>query len=125
MRAAFLMIAVWPLMLVSFALGAPVALVLPLAVATGAGFALFEVFWDTTMAERIPAHALSRASAWEWMGSLALLPLGYLLAGPAADASSAEAVMVTGAILTAIAIAIGLIPRDTRTLTRATHRPHV
>jgi hypothetical protein len=29
--------------------------------------------------------------------------------------------MVTGAILTAIAIAIGLIPRDTRTLTRATH----
>jgi MFS family permease len=125
MRAAFLMIAVWPLMLVSFALGAPVALVLPLAVATGAGFALFEVFWDTTMAERIPAHALSRASAWEWMGSLALLPLGYLLAGPAADASSAETVMVTGAILTAIAIAIGLIPRDTRTLTRATHRPHV
>jgi hypothetical protein len=125
MRAAFLMIAVWPLMLVSFALGAPVALVLPLAVATGAGFALFEVFWDTTMAERIPPHALSRASAWEWMGSLALLPLGYLLAGPAADASSAETVMVTGAILTAIAIAIGLIPRDTRTLTRATHRPHV
>ena len=120
MRAAFLMIAVWPLMIVSFALGAPVALVLPLAVATGAGFALFEVFWDTTMAERIPPHALSRASAWEWMGSLALLPLGYLLAGPAADASSAKTVMVTGAILTAIAIAIGLIPRDTRTLTRAT-----
>jgi MFS family permease len=71
---------------------------------------------DTTMAERIPAHALSRASAWEWMGSLALLPLGYLLAGPAADASSATTVMVTGAILTAIAIAIGLIPRDTRML---------
>ena len=39
------------------------------------------------MAERIPPHALSRASAWEWMGSLALLPIGYLLAGPAAEAT--------------------------------------
>ena len=55
--------------------------------ATGVGFALFEVLWDTTMAERIPPHALSRASAWEWMGSLALLPIGYLLAGPAAEAT--------------------------------------
>ena len=63
-------------LIVSFATGVPVALVLPLSVATGAGFALFEVFWDTTMAERIPPHALSRASAWEWMGSLALLPIG-------------------------------------------------
>ena len=100
MRAAFLMIAVWPLMIVSFALGAPVALVLPLAVATGTGFALFEVFWDTTMAEQHPA---TRPVARERLGvdGLAgLLPLGYLLAGPAADATSAETVMVTGAILT-------------------------
>ena len=87
MRAAFLVTAAWPLMLVSFALGAPVALVVVLSVGTGMGFALFEVLWDTTMAERIPPHALSRASAWEWMGSLALLPLGYLLAGPAAEAT--------------------------------------
>ena len=63
------------------------ALVVLLSVATGIGFALFEVLWDTTMAERIPPHALSRASAWEWMGSLALLPIGYLLAGPAAEAT--------------------------------------
>jgi hypothetical protein len=54
-----------------------------------------------------------------------LLPLDYLLAGPAADASSAETVMVTGAILTAIAIAIGLIPRDTRMLRGLAHRPQV
>jgi MFS family permease len=125
MRAAFLVIAVWPLMLVSFATGVTVALVVPLSIATGAGFALFEVFWDTTMAERIPPHALSRASAWEWMGSLALLPIGYLLAGPAAEASSPKTVMVTGAILTAVALAIGLLPRDTRMLRRVEHGSHV
>src|SRR3954469_821670 len=125
MRAAFLVVAVWPVMIVSFATGASVALVLPLSVATGVGFALFEVLWDTTMAERIPPHALSRASAWEWMGSLALLPIGYVLAGPAAEASSPETVMLAGAALTAIALAVGLIPRDTRMLRSAEHGSHV
>ena len=77
-------------------------LVVPLAVATGMGFALFDVFWNTTMAEQIPPHALSRASAWEWMGSLVLLPVGYLAAGPLAEATSTETVLLGGAILTAV-----------------------
>ena len=29
----------------------------------------------------LAAHAISRVSAFDWMGSLALLPLGYLLGG--------------------------------------------
>lgn len=118
MRAAFLVIAVWPLMLVSFAAGAPVALVVVLSVATGTGFALFDVFWNTTMAEQIPPQALSRASAYEWMGSLILLPVGYLAAGPAAKATSTETVLVGGAILTAVVLALGLAPRETRMLRR-------
>jgi hypothetical protein len=125
MRAGFLMIAVWPLMLVAFAAGLPVPLVLPLAVATGVGFALFDVFWDTTMAERIPANALSRASAYEWMGSLILLPVGYLLAGPAAEATSPKTVIVVGAILTAVVLALGLLPRETRMLRRVEHGSQV
>jgi MFS family permease len=112
-------------MLVSFALGAPVALVVVLAVGTGIGFALFDVFWNTTMAEQIPPHALSRASAYEWMGSLALLPVGYLAAGPVAEATSTETVLVGGAILTAVVLALGLIPRDTRMLRRVEHRSSV
>ncbi len=125
MLAAFAVIAVWPVMLVSFALGAPVVLVIPLAVATGIGFALFDVFWNTTMAEQIPPHALSRASAWEWMGSLVLLPVGYLAAGPLADATSTETVLVGGAILTAVVLSLGLLPRETRTIERAGHESRV
>ena len=117
LRAAFLLLAAWPVMLVAFALVAPVVLVVALAVATGVGFALFDVFWDTAVAQRIPAHALSRASAYEWMGSLILLPLGYLLSGPLAEATSVETVLVGGAILTAIFLALGLVPRQTRMLT--------
>ena len=125
MRAAFIVIAVWPVMLVSFATGAPVALVVVLAVGTGIGFALFDVFWNTTMAEQIPPHALSRASAWEWMGSLALLPVGYLAAGPVAKATSTETVLVGGAILTAVVLALGLIPRETRMLRGVEHSSRV
>jgi hypothetical protein len=118
-------IAVWPVMLVAFATGAPVPIVVPLAVATGVGFALFDVFWNTTMAQQIPPHALSRASAWEWMGSLILLPVGYLAAGPVANATSDETVLVGGAILTAIVLSLGLIPRETRTLRSVEHGSHV
>jgi hypothetical protein len=125
MRAAFLVISIWPLTVIAFALGAPLALVIPLSVATGAGFALFDVFWNTTMAEQIPPRALSRASAYEWMGSLALLPLGFIAAGPLAEATTEATVLVGGAILTAVVLALGLVPRDTRMLTRAGQRSHV
>jgi MFS family permease len=123
LRTALLMVLVWPLMIVSFALVAPVALVLALAVATGAGFALFDVFWDTAVAEQIPPHALSRASAYEWMGSLILLPVGYLAAGPLAEATSIETVLVAGAALTAVVLALGLLPRETRMLRGIQHEP--
>ena len=125
MLAAFAVISVWPVMIVAFALGAPVAVVVPLAIATGMGFALFDVFWDTTMAEQIPPDRLSRASAWEWMGSLLLLPVGYLAAGPLADATSIETVLVGGALLTAAVLSLGVLPRATRTLRRAEHGSHV
>ena len=70
------------------------------------------------MAQRIPPHALSRANSYEWMGSPILLPVGFLTAGPVAAATSAEAVLVVGGVLTAAVLALGLVPRETRTLRR-------
>ena len=118
MRAAFCVIGAWPVLIVAFGAGAPVALVVPLAIATGAGFALFDVLWSTAMAERIPPDALSRVSSYDWMGSLLLLPVGYLLAGSLADATSASGVIVVGGLLTAVLLALGLVPRETRALRR-------
>ena len=84
--------------------------VLLLGAATGSGFALFDILWNTAMAERIPPLALSRASSYEWMGSLILLPVGFLAAGPAAEATSPETVIVVGAILTASCAGAGPDP---------------
>ncbi len=121
MLTAFALLATWPIMMLAFGLTAPIPIVLLLSVATGVAFALFDVWWDTAMAERVPPEALSRVSSYDWMGSLILLPVGFLLAGPVADATSADAVLVGGGVLTAVMLAIGLLPRSTRRLRRIEH----
>ena len=91
--------ATWPPAIAIFALGPPLWVVVPLFVLVGFGFAMFDVSWDTALQERIPPHALSRVSSFDWMGSLALLPLGYVLAGPLAEAFGAAEVLVVGGLL--------------------------
>jgi MFS family permease len=55
------------------------------AVVSGVGIAVFGTLWDTTLQQHIPAAVLSRVSAYDWLGSVALIPLGYALAGPLAS----------------------------------------
>jgi len=64
----------------------------------------------------IPAHALSRVSAYDWMGSLALLPLGFALAGPLASVLGARALLGAGGVITVGLLALALVPRATREL---------
>ncbi len=90
---------IWPPAIAVFALAPPLWVVGPLFVLVGFGFAMFDVSWDTALQERIPPYALSRVSSFDWMGSLALLPLGYLLAGPLAEAFGAVEVLVVGGVL--------------------------
>lgn len=49
------------------------------------GLSLSNALWLTALQEHVPAEALSRVSAYEWMGSLVFMPLGYTLAGFLAD----------------------------------------
>lgn len=118
MRAGFLITAGWPALMIAFGLTAPAWIVFALGASFGAGFALFQIWWDTAMAERVPAEALSRVSSYDWLGSLVFLPVGFLLAGPLANATSTRTVMVGGGILTLVMLAIGLIPKETRNLER-------
>ena len=104
--------------LLAFALGAPLPLVLPSAVAAGVGLALFGVWWETALAQRIPPAALGRVASYDWMGSYALMPIGFVLIGVLAEHTSATGVMaVTGALAAGIVL-LALIPRDTRRLER-------
>jgi len=116
LRVGLLLVFAWPVENVAFALGAPIGLVVVTTFATGFGFALLGVWWETALATHIPAHLLSRVSAWDWMGSLALLPVGYLIAAPLAGAFGARVVLGVGGAIGIGLLALALAPRSTREL---------
>ena len=86
---------------------------------TGWGFSLLMIWWETALAQHIPPHLLSRVSAYDWMGSLALLPLGFVLAGPLASALGAQTVLELGSVAGLVLLLLALLPRSTRELTGA------
>ncbi len=107
----------WPAQSIAFALTAPLAAVLVLALLAGISFSLFEIWWETALVRHVPPDALSRVSSYDWMGSLALLPVGFAAAGPLAAAIGARWVLGAGATVAAVALVAALVPRSTRRLT--------
>ena len=83
------------------------------------------------LAELTEGYREVRSRAWLWVtvAVFALaVPLGYAplyAAGPVAEATSTETVLVGGAILTAAVLSLGLVPRETRTLRRMSHQSRV
>jgi len=118
LRAMVLAGAAWPATVALFGSGAPTALLYLVTAACGVGMGLYGVWWATALAQRIPPHLLSRVSAWDWAGSLALLPLGYLLAGSVARAVGEVPVLVAGGVLGTAALASILLAPSVRTLRR-------
>jgi MFS family permease len=79
------------------AVGAPLWSITVASALAGGSFGVFGVLWDTAMQTRVPPAALSRVSSFDWMGSLALLPAGFALAGPLAEVVGVDAVLWVGA----------------------------
>ena len=105
-----------------FALVPPliVPLVAIAASLAGASFQVFGVNWATTMQQEIPITALSRVSAYDALGSLALAPLGTAVAGPLADDFGTSPVLVAGGALIVVLTAAVLIVPEVRKLRRHT-----
>ena len=51
-------------------------------------------------------------TAYDWMGSLALLPIGYVLAGPLGESVGATEVLAIGSALALAALAASLLVSD-------------
>jgi MFS family permease len=109
---------IWPLSYTVYALGPPLPVLYPAMAIAGAGIGLFAVLWETALAQRIPPHLLSRVSAWDWMGSLALLPFGYLLSGWLGRMIGEVRVVEVGGLLGCAMVALTLLPAQTRWLPR-------
>jgi predicted MFS family arabinose efflux permease len=125
MRLAVIGIVTWPPSELVFALGGPLVLVLVMSVIAGIGVALFEVWWQTALAERIPPDRLSRVASYDWTVSLGLLPIGYLLAGPAAEAWGSAEVLGAGSAIATLTLAALLLSPSVRHLTSRPLRTEV
>ncbi len=76
------------------------------------------MLWHTTMQQEIPPEKLSRVYSYDALGSIGLVPIGYVLAGPIADAIGVRATL-WGAAAVGIAVTLAvLLVRDVRTLER-------
>ncbi len=113
----------WPACIAVFAVGPPLPVLYAAMGVAGLGIGLFAVWWETALAQRIPPHLLSRISAWDYMGSLALLPLGYTLSGPVAALVGRAEVLLYGGLAATVVMGLALLSRDVRTLPRLEPAP--
>jgi len=104
-------------------LAAPVPLIALAALAGGAGVAFWSTVWETTLQQQVPLESLSRVAAYDWLGSLAFLPLGFALAGPAAGLFGAGETLWFGALLLLASVAIVLALPGVRSLRALDERP--
>ncbi len=66
---------------------------------------LIEVIWITALQQRVTPGALARVSAYDTVGSFALMPVGFALAGPAAEAFGTKEVLFAAAAFAAVSSA--------------------
>jgi hypothetical protein len=104
---------VLPAGLLLAALAVPLSLV-GLAVVSfvnGIGFALGNTLWTTALQRNVPTHALSRISSFDWLGSVALNPVGYALIGPIAVAFGTPQTLAVAAVLNiVVCFSVILVP---------------
>ena len=101
-------------------LASPPILIALSIVVLGFGFAFITVNWDTAMQSQFPIESLSRVSAYDIFGSVALYPFGQVLGGLATRVVSPNtAVILCGGAL----IALSAILLGSRSIYRLTNSP--
>jgi MFS family permease len=90
------------------ALGVPAVVVAAGGLFAGLAGAVGNTLWETTLQQHIPRNALSRVSAYDWLVSLALAPIGQVLVGPIVAATSVDATL-WGAVVIFLAGMVGTL----------------
>ncbi|MEA2392336.1 MAG: hypothetical protein QOJ82_227, partial [Solirubrobacteraceae bacterium] len=94
----------------------PLLAIAAASVVAGVGVMVFSTLWETTLQQYVPAHALSRVSAYDWFGSLTFQPLGLAIVGPIAAGVGVTTTLYAAGLLELLAVAALLLVRDVRTL---------
>lgn len=118
LRAGYLALLPGLLAIPAFATGASLWLALPFAFVWGAGESLCDINWWAMLAQRMPGELLSRVTAFEWIGSMALMPLGLVIAGTLAEQFGRTPVLLAGVAVYGAATLTGLAVPETWRLRR-------
>lgn len=98
-------------LLIALAVPLPLAAIAAVGFLVGMGFALGENLYVTAFQRNLPEHALSRISSYDWLGSVALNPIGYAIIGPIAAAIGTPQTLVIAGILNVIVcVSVVLVP---------------
>src|SRR6185312_2012058 len=108
------------LALLAFALPLPHTIipfiVLPAAFIVGFGINVMQIIWVTLLYELVPGDKLGRVSSVDLLGSLGLLPVGYILAGWLGDQLGPAMVFLLAGMVMVILNVIPLFLRAIREL---------
>lgn len=102
----------------ALAVPAPIGVLCAAMLPAGTLVEVFGVSWMTALHQEIPEEKLSRVSAYDWFGSIALMPAATALAGPAEDAFGRTAALWGCAALVVVVTAAVLSVPDVRNLRR-------
>jgi MFS family permease len=91
--------------------------ILPAAFVVGMGMSVMDVIWATLLYELVvPSHKLGRVASVDLLGSLGLLPLGYVFAGWISDRQGPAEVFLFGGLVMVFLNALPLFLRDIQKL---------
>ncbi|MFI6767332.1 MFS transporter [Streptomyces sp. NPDC050355] len=111
---------VFPLALPSAALAVPLpaAGLTVLMFGTGIAIEVFAVMWMMALHQEIPEEKFSRVSSYDWLGSVAMVPVATAMAGPVQDLIGRTTALWGCSALIALLTAAVLCVPDVRRLTR-------
>lgn len=96
-------LATYALPLVLLAITAPAPSVIASYGLAMAALGFLNPVWETVVQAEMPPHVLARVTSYDWLLSLAAMPLGYALAPLGATLWSAETPLVAAAVIVALA----------------------
>jgi predicted MFS family arabinose efflux permease len=100
-------------------------LLAPLMFLGGLMLEQFGVAWETSMQEHIPGDKLARVYSYDMVGSFVAIPIGEVLAGPAAQGLGLETAEIGAGALMLLAVIGMLSSRGVRTLPHKLTEPVV
>jgi MFS family permease len=75
----------------------------------GVGVTVYQILWTTGMQRDVPDALLGRVMALDWLGSQALMPLGYALAGVLVGVIGISSMLAAGAVLLVLIVPLPLL----------------